>query len=157
MTQMARTTQSSLLRKPAASRPPSVCTNPSTGCSHGYIRELFGQMAALDHNGGVMSVTIKEIEQAYSDLLRKSFAPRSCIPRLDAGRTAPVVKAEARSEPVASNIGASHALNSSAMMRRQMALLLTLLATMLRGLPWRLESEASQPPSSCPTMLRKTK
>ena len=95
----------------------TVCMHKSQHrlCLNGYIRELFGRLAALDHNGGVMSVTIKEIEQAYSELATQVVrTPILHSPRLDAlaGRRI-VVKAECLQRTGSFKYrGASHALNS---------------------------------------------
>ena len=95
----------------------TVCMHKSQHrlCLNGYIRELFGRLAALDHIGGVMSVTIKEIEQAYSELAKQVVrTPMLHSPRLDAlaGRRI-VVKAECLQRTGSFKYrGASHALNS---------------------------------------------
>jgi threonine dehydratase len=82
---------------------------------NGYIKVLFGQLAALDHNGEVMSVTISDIEQAYSALAKQVVrTPMLNSPRLDAlaGRRI-VVKAECLQRTGSFKYrGASHALNT---------------------------------------------
>ena len=159
MTQMARTTQSSLPRKPVRLAT-TVCMHKSQHrlCLNGYIRELFGQLAALDHNGGVMSVTIKEIEQAYSELATQVVrTPLLHSPRLDAlaGRRHRREGGVPAAKPVASNMGASHALNSLSSDEKANGVIAYSSGNHAQGIA-RLESGGIRPPSSCPTMPRKT-